>query len=147
MSAPVPRKPSPPAPPSANQVDWAGLSPRSKATLRVCWQPLLLGWTPTEIAQSIGLPPYAVSDALDQLREDCRPSGLAAAACALALLAGDAVLVAIKAAVVPHRGLVEPRAALERRHTAGATARVVTRVQPAHSMRIPRVHARAVIPD
>jgi DNA-directed RNA polymerase specialized sigma24 family protein len=38
--------------------------------VRVCWAKLLLGWSAAEIAESVGLPPYAVSDALAQLRNE-----------------------------------------------------------------------------
>jgi len=60
--------------PVAREVDWAGLSPRSQATVRLCWVRLLLGYTSIEIAKSVGLPAHAVSDALAQLREELRAS-------------------------------------------------------------------------
>jgi hypothetical protein len=56
-------------------VDWAALSPRSQAALRVCWQPMLLGWTHTETANALGVTSYDLADALAQLRDELRDNG------------------------------------------------------------------------
>jgi hypothetical protein len=71
MFRPVARRPKQKQPtPLAREVDWTALSPRSRATLPVCWKPLLMGYTPLEIAQSVGVSTTALYDALNQLREE-----------------------------------------------------------------------------
>jgi len=64
---------------------------------------------------------------------------------ALPLLAGDAVLVAIERAVVAHRSEVERSAALEGRDR--DATRLVMGEPLADSVRIPRVHVLAVLPQ
>ena len=56
--------------PRASEVDWAALSERSQATLRLCFPYLLLGWKQSEIAAQLGVGGNALADALAQLREE-----------------------------------------------------------------------------
>jgi hypothetical protein len=51
-------------------VHWAGLSERSQATVRQCWEGILIGYTVPELAAAVGVTAPALSDALAQLRED-----------------------------------------------------------------------------
>jgi hypothetical protein len=51
-------------------VHWAGLSERSQATVRQCWERMLLGYTIPELAQAVGVTARALADALEQLREE-----------------------------------------------------------------------------
>jgi hypothetical protein len=41
-------------PPQAGEVDWAALSERSQATLRLCWTRMLLGYGVVETAEALG---------------------------------------------------------------------------------------------
>lgn len=57
--------------PRADDVDWAALSERSQATLRVCWSHLLLGYeTMPDLAQQTGVAAPTLTDALNQLSEE-----------------------------------------------------------------------------
>jgi hypothetical protein len=64
-----------PPPPQAHEVDWAALSPRSQATLRLCWKYALLGYNTKETAEALGVSPYDLTDALGQLRDEMRGTG------------------------------------------------------------------------
>lgn len=56
-------------------MDWAALSPRSQATLRLCWKYALLGYNTKETAEALGVSPYDLTDALGQLRDEMRGTG------------------------------------------------------------------------
>jgi hypothetical protein len=62
--------------PRADKVNWEALSERSRATLRVCWSYVLIGWSTDEIAATHGLSRVVLKDALEQLRvellDSCR---------------------------------------------------------------------------